>query len=339
MSSHSNMRGLLQAGTMVCVGLWITAMVTQHWHVKTYYLGFMQYTAQLKMNLFSYGWHCLQEPPTGDSWWNKFVRSFCGKPWMDDAMLTEMAARMCAIEEQSFGLFKVGCEKVSIVAYVSMGCMILISLSVLFTICGAVFVTMDPAGKPVAGLFMSAPILQFLSLVTYVCVTFDLSDFYDVDQLTNKAGDVAGGIAGLIGGPAAAGVVNGVVDVAGKVAINDIDEAITFGYSFFIAVGALVCNVVLAWCAWLFVADAREREDWAFAKNQLDDNGTFQQQGWDQNQGGWDQHQQQQPQQQWGAQAAPWGGSVPPPGQQWTTTTTQWTGAGPPPAGFGAPAW
>jgi len=335
---------MLQVGTMVCLGLWITALATQHWHVKTYYLGFGAYTAQLKLNLVTYGWHCLQEPPTGSGWWNGFVRSFCGKPWMDDAMLTEMANRMCAVEEQSFGLFKVGCEKVSIVAYVSMGCMVLVSLSCLFTVCGAVFITIDPAGKPVAGLFTSAPIMQFIALVTYVAVTYDLSDFYDVDQLTNKAGDVAGGIAGLIGGAQAGAIVNGIVDVGGKVAVNDIDEAITFGYSFFIAVGGLVCNCVLAWCAWLFVADSREREEFAFAKQQLGDNGTFQQQGWDQ-QGGWDQHQQQQgwdqqQQQQWGgAPGQQFGGGVPPPGQQWTTTTTQWTGAGPPPAGFGAPAW
>merc|ERR1719390_236473 len=106
---------MLQVGTLLCLGLWTAALVTQHWHVKTFKLGLMLYTAELKMNLVTYGWHCLEDPPTGTGMWDKFIRSFCGKPWMDDQMLTSMAAQMCNAEEQTMGIFKVGCHKVSIV--------------------------------------------------------------------------------------------------------------------------------------------------------------------------------------------------------------------------------
>lgn len=340
------MKPVLQAGTLLAVALWTVALVTPNWHVKTFFLGLV-YKAELKMNLFTYGWHCVSEPPSGGNPLSAFIRSFCGKPWMTDATLQGLAQQMCNIEEQSFGIFKAGCEKVSIVAYTSMAAMMLIGLSLLFCICGAVFMTMDPGGKPIIGLYMAAPIMQFITMAVYIGVTFDLSGFYDVDNFTDGVGDVVGGVGGALFGAGAGKIIGGVADVAGKAGVNDIDEAITFGYSFCIAMGGLVVNVVLAWCVYLYVDDIRDQENWAFAKDMGQDQGTFKQnqEGWDQNQqnqqqwGGDQQWAGQQPQQQWGAAPQQQWGAVPPPGQQWSTTTTQWTGAAPQPMGFGQPAW
>merc|ERR1719482_1904781 len=116
-----------------------------------------------------------------------------------------------------------GCTKAQVVAYIGLTAMMLISLTLLLTVCGAIFMSLDPGGKPILGLYASAPIIQFLCLVTYIAVTFDLSDFYDTDRITDGIGNVAGAVAGIFGGAQAAAITNGIVDGVGKAAANDPD--------------------------------------------------------------------------------------------------------------------
>merc|ERR1719502_2078906 len=73
-------------------------------------------------------------------------------------------------------------------------------------------------------------------------------------------GDAVGAGVGLMFGESAGRIANAVTDVGGKFAVNDLDYAITFSYSFFIAVGGLVCQSIMAWMVCLFVADVRDRE-------------------------------------------------------------------------------